>query len=223
MGETRIVLCAAMAVVAIALALVLSSSPPAVTRAHGPVASAFDFGRTRVRSKICQAGETMPAGTTAIRVWLEAVTVEALSGSHVLARGARGAGWTAGSVTIPVGPSPRRSSQVTVCVDMAQAREPIDLQGVRTAKKVAAFDIQSPLSGSAQGQAATQREGPLPGRIVIEYLRAGKASWWSLARSVARRMGLGHAGSGPAIPLLALALMVAVAVVMSRVILKELI
>jgi len=57
---------------------------------------------------------------------------------------------------------------------------------------------------------------------MIEYLRPGESSWWSLATSVARRMGLGRAETGTWVALLAILLMVAVGGAMSRVILKEL-
>jgi hypothetical protein len=226
MGEPRLVLGVGLALIGIALVLVLSSSPPAVIRSDAPVITSFNFGRTSDRSRICQAGEVLPRGATAIRVWLEAVIgpaveVEALSGGRVVAHGARGPGWTSGSVTVPVKPMPRIASPVTICVNVARAREPIGLQGVRTSAKIAATDRQGPLSHAGKAHAPTYRYGPLPGRVVIEYLRTGNASWWSLARSVARRMGLGHAGSGAWIPLLAIALMLAVAGVMSRLILRE--
>jgi hypothetical protein len=226
MSEPRLALGAGLAVVVIALALVLSGSPPAVTRSAAPIVNAFEFGRTSARSRICQAGETLPRGATAIRVWLEAVIgprveVKASSGGRVLARGARGPGWTAGSITIPVRPVARAASNVTVCVNVGPAREPIGLRGVRTSATVAASDRQGPFSHARETRTSTYREGPLPGRVVIEYLRTGNASWWSLARSIARRMGLGHAGSGAWIPLLAIALMLAIAGVMSRLILRE--
>ncbi len=40
--------------------------------------------------------------------------------------------------------------------------------------------------------------GTLPGRLRVEYLRESRASWWSRALGVARRMGLG--GGGPLVP-----------------------
>jgi hypothetical protein len=227
LGTPRVVLGAALAVIAVALVLVLSRSPPAVTRSGAPVINAFELDRSSARSRICQAGETLPRGATAIRVWLEAVIgppveVEALSGRRVLARGARGAGWTAGSVTVPIRPVPRAAAHVTVCVNVAAAREAIGVRGVRTAAQVAASDRQGPLSHAHQARAPTYREGHLPGRVVIEYLRPGTKSWWSLVRSVVRRMGLGHAGSGAWIALLAVALMLAAGAVTSRLLLEEL-
>lgn len=80
------------------------------------------------------------------------------------------------------------------------------------------------LVGEPAGAALAARSaaGPLPGRVVAEYLRPSRSSWWSLAPSVARRMGLGHAPSGTWSALLVLALMAAVVLVCSRVILREL-
>jgi hypothetical protein len=230
MGAPRAAFAVGSCAIVVALALVLSSSPPAVVRSGAPLAKSVIFGRTSVRSRICQGGEVLPAGTSAVRVWLEAVigpavALEAISAGRVLARGSRGPGWTAGSVTVPIAPRPRRSAPVTVCVNVGRAREPIGLQGVPSAKAIAAVDRQGPVANAGAAHGAVPgtgyREGPLPGRVIVEYLRSGHSSWLSLARSVARRMGLGHAGAGAWIPLLAIALMLAVATVASRWLLKE--
>jgi hypothetical protein len=225
MREARVALAAGLTLTAIAIGVVLSRSPPAVTRST-PMTAAVGFGTSPVGARICQSGEVLPRGTTAIRVWLEAVigppvSVEASAGSRLLTRGARGPGWTTGSITIPVRTVTRTVSRVTVCVNVSQPREPIGVHGVRTATAVAAFDRQGPLPRTAHASAPQYREGPLPGRMVIEYLRPGERSWWSLATSVARRMGLGRAASGTWIAVLAIVLMLALAVVMSRTILGE--
>jgi hypothetical protein len=227
MLKARTALGAGLAVVAIALALVLSSSPPAVTRSGAPVISSYNLGRSKEPSRICQAGEVLPRDTSAIRVWLEAVIgprveVQAISHGRVIARGTRGPGWTSGSVTVPISPRPRQASPVTVCTSFAKPSEPVGPVGVSTGAKVAATDRQGPLGHAGKDRAASYREGPMSGRVVIEYLQPGKRSWWSLARTVARHMGLGHAGSGPLIPLLALALMLALAGVTTGLVLREL-
>src|SRR6202043_813748 len=54
----------------------------------------------------------------------------------------------------------------------------------------------------------------------VEYLRPGHSSWWSLASSVARRMGLGHAAAGTWIVFLLIALMITVVTLASRLILS---
>jgi len=227
MRQARVALAAGLALTALALVLVLSQSPLTVVRSTAARTYTTSFGSSNLGARVCQAHEVLPRGTVAIRVWLEAVigppvSVEALAGGQLLTRGARGSGWTAGSVTIPVRRVTRTVSPVTVCVNVGKPREPIALQGVRTAPALAATDRQGPLPKVAGRRAPSYRRGPLPGRIMIEYLRAGSSSWWSLATPVARRMGLGHAGSGKWIPLLALILMVAVAVLMSRLLLVEL-
>jgi hypothetical protein len=223
----RLVVGVGFALIAIVLVIVLSGAPPAATRPPVALVHTTLFGRTNARSRICQAGETLPRATTAIRVWLEAVVgppvqLQALAGGRVIAHGARGAGWTAGSVTVPISPVPRATARVTVCVNMAQAREPVGLQGLRTSRLVAASDRQGPNPHAKGTHGPTYQDFPLPGRLLIEYLRPGSRSWWSLARSVLRRMGLGHAGSGAWIPLLAVALMLVVAALSSRLIWREL-
>jgi hypothetical protein len=227
MRETRIALAAGLALTAIALGFVLSRSPSVVIRSSAPPTGTVAFGRSEVRSRICQADEVLPLGATAIRVWLEAVigppvSVEVLARRQLLAHGSRGPGWTAGSVTIPIGAVRRTVSHVTVCVTVGRQREPIGIHGVRTAPAIAATDRQGPFAQSAHTRAGTYKDGPLPGRLMIQYVGTDSRSWWSLVVSVARRMGLGRADSGTWVALLALMLMVAVAVGMSLLILRGL-
>jgi hypothetical protein len=212
MRDVKIALILALALVAIALAIVLTGSPPAVTRAKAPTAGAR-VGALASGGEVCQGGEVVPRGTTAMRVWLDAVigpplTLTARSGSRVLTGGRRGAGWSTSSVTIPVRPVARTSSDVTVCVGVGQASESVMVLGVGSPSRYAAYDA---------------RHEPLAGRVAIEYLRPGGLSWWSLARSVARRMGLGHALSGAWVALLALAVVVAMVAVSSWLVLRELV
>ena len=75
---------------------------------------------------------------------------------------------------------------------------------------------------ASESTAARARDGVLSGRLRVEYLRPGAASWWSLAPEVARRMGLGRAPSGTWIALLVLVLMASIAAACARVILREL-
>jgi hypothetical protein len=212
MRDVKIALILALALVAIALAIVLSGSPPAVTRAKAPMVDAELVGGLASGSEICQGGEVLPRATSAIRVWLDAVigpplTLTARSGSRVLTSGRRGAGWSTASVTIPVRPVARTSSDVTVCVGAGREREPVRVRGIAGPPGNAAY--------------YADRE-PLEGRVMIEYLRPGGRSWWSLARSVARRMGLGHALGGARVALLALAIVGAMLAASSWLILREL-
>lgn len=210
-----------------ALAVVLSRSPPAVTRSELPLTNISELRVRELDLRICQPGEAMPRGTTAVRVVMAAVagppvSIEALSGRRVLTRGAKAAGWTAGSVTVPVARVSRAWRQATVCVNVAESYEPVVIAVAPTAPAVAAVARRGPLPPVEPGLAATYRESPLPGRLIVEYLRPGDSSWWSLVLSVARRMGLGHAAGGTWLALLAALLMAAVAVAASRAILEEL-
>jgi len=123
------------------------------------------------------------------------VVVEVLLGSHVVARGVRGAGWAGGIVTVHLRPLHQAVSDVTVCFSFRGADERVALWGTRTPSSVA----------------ATSSEGALAGRMRIEYLQPGRSSWWSLVLSVARRMGLGRAWAGTWIALLVAALTAAAA------------
>ena len=55
--------------------------------------------------------------------------------------------------------------------------------------------------------AATVNGRPVSGRMRVEYLARGNRSWLSLAKHVARRLGLGHAPAGTWIVLPLAALM----------------
>ena len=88
-------------------------------------------------------------------------------------------------------PLDRPATHATVCFAFAGAEERVSFLGVPTA--------------GASG--AWTSAGPLPGRMAVEYLRPGRSSWWSLAPSVARRMGLGRAWAGTWVVLLAGSLM----------------
>jgi hypothetical protein len=212
MREARIAFLVALGLLAIAVGVVLSGSPPSVTRAKAPLLDASALGTLGSGAQLCQGGEVLPRGTSAIRVWLEAVigppvTLTARQGSRLLTSGRRGAGWSTGSVTIPVRPISHRSSGVSVCVLLGRAREPVDVVGVSAPPADAAYN------------AAHQSAG---GRVMIEYLRPGGASWLSLARSAARRMGLGHAIGGAWVALAALAAMCAAAAMISWLVLRGL-
>jgi hypothetical protein len=212
MGSVRIALVLALALVAVALGVVLSGSPPTVTRA-APLADFTKLSGAGGPVRLCQGGEVLPRGSSAVRISLEAligppVALTASSGGHVLATGRRGAGWSTGSVTIPVRPLARSYSNVTVCAQLGQPRkQPVNVDGIPTPPAQATH--------ASTGQSAG-------GRMIVEYLRPGDTSWWSLVRSVARRMGLGHAFDGAWVALLAAAMMAALAALMSWVLVREL-
>jgi hypothetical protein len=196
MSRAGIALAGAFTLTAIALVVTLAGSPVTVAASNGIVGeSALISARGGARA--CQGGETIPAGTSAIRLTLAAergseVSVLARSGSRVLTHGVNSGGWTGGSVTIPVAPVPRATPNATLCFAIGALVEPMKVFGASTAPAIALV--------AAGGQR-------LPGRIGVEYLAAGHSSWLSLAPSITRRMGYGHAWSGTWIAyLLALAM-----------------
>ncbi len=185
-------LVAGMALIAGACAWTLSRAPQVVARANFSESVHKTIASTASPVGACQNREILPRYTTAIRLALTAVvgpevSVEVLSGHRPLAAGSRGAGWEGDSVTVPVHPPASAASAgssnwspVAVCFALSRLNSPVGMLGFRT-----------------HDNPAVGREGKrLPGRLRIEYLRPGRASWWSMALAVARRLGLGRAASG---------------------------
>ena len=204
MRRAHAALVAGLALMALAIAFVLTRSPPEVA-ATNSIAFARILATTSGSAGVCQSGERLPAETTAIRLSLAAdlgpkVNVEVLSGGQVLTSGDRGPGWGAGVVTVHVRALPRALSGATVCVSFTGANERVDFWGARTPASVS----------------ATSPAGRLGGRLRIEYLRSGRSTWWSLATAVARRMGLGRTWPGTWVALLVLALMAVLATLTVR-------
>jgi hypothetical protein len=202
--SVRLALAMGLTVTAIALGLVLSQTPLVLAGTNGvPADPAVTY--LRHGGILCQGGGTLPADTVAVRVSLSAnagprVSLRALSGSRVVAEGERGAGWgTDETVTVPVARVPRTIRDTRVCATVAQAAEPIQVNGAT---------VQT-----AGGEAVWLR---------LEYLRHGPTSWASLAASVAHRMGLAHAPGGTWVVFALIAAMVGVCVLASRLILSDL-
>jgi len=211
MRSVRVALAAGLALLAIAIGLTLLQSPLSVAAGSRLAANETAIWQTTRGATYCQSHESLPRGVSAIRIWLDAasgprVSVVVSSRGRVLTSGSRPSIWIGGSVTVPVRPLPRPVSDVTVCVSFQLDDETIVVQGNITPASVAAY------------------EGPvaLHGRMAIEFLRPDTRSWASQALEVARRMGLGRAGAGTWIVLVALALLASVVVLASRVILREL-
>ena len=202
---------AGLLLLAVALIVTLSGAPLVVahdnaTPANEPLVEA------RSGSGACQGGEVLPAGISAIRLTLVAaagprVNVTVFSGGRVIAAGATASGWTSGAVTVPVKPLAHAVSPARICFELGQSVEKVQLGGSRTAAAVAASD----LAGK-----------PLSGRFTIEYMHTGSSSWWSLAKTVARHIGLGHAPSGTWIVLLLLVAMGALVAGAAWLVLEEL-
>jgi hypothetical protein len=208
--NVAIVLALGLLTLAGTLAVLLSKGPLRVVGAT-PVVVNQELLVTSRAVTACQSSETLPGGTVAVRISISdiygpRVTVSAFSRTGPITAGERGGGWTEDVVTVPVRLVSHTYGGATVCFALARGAG------------VARIDGQAVPSSSA----ARDRHGrPLPGRVRIEYLSPGH-SWWSLASSVARRMGLGRASGGLWIVVFAIALMVVVALLAARVALQEL-
>jgi hypothetical protein len=205
-----IALAGGLALVGIAVGATLTQAPT-VTIATDGVAGEVEVAGTQSAAKACQAGETVPAGTTAIRLALAAelgppVTVTVLSGGIVVTHGTRGPGWTDASVTVPVRRVERTIPDARVCFKLGHPIETVAIFGRKTAATGA-------LSSGAQR---------LPGRVAIEYVRTGSSSWLSLVPSIARRMGLGHAWGDTWIVFVLVAAMAGSVALLCRLLLREL-
>jgi hypothetical protein len=205
----RVTLGVGIALIAAVGALALTRSPPRVVRAGTP--SRVIRPLTVSDAEVCQANEVLPAGVNAIRVWLGAyfgsrVRVVALSNSQVLTEGARGPNWTGGAVTVPVTPQSHATSGVTLCFDAAPNSELLYLG----------------LAAAPRTESAVWRGKALGARVDVEYLAAGRGSWWSRVLAVARHMGIGHALSGTWIVLLIAALVAGIGILAARLVVREL-
>ncbi len=211
MRDARVAIAVGLGLVALALVIVLSGSPRVLAGSNSVEAAGNVLTTVPGGGSACQGGETLPAGASAIRISLGAtagprvaVAVRGPDG-RLLARGVSGQGWLADVVTVPVAPLARTVRGATVCFGFGGADERISFFGVRTPAATAA---------RSGGRA-------LPGRVAIEYVRAGSSSWWSLASSVARRMGLGRAWAGTWVALFVGLLMVAVIAAGSWLVIRE--
>lgn len=198
-----------LALIAIALVVTLAHRPLVVAR--GGVAAELPIVSTTQPASACQSNETLPRGTSAIRLSLTAalgprVAVKVLSGSRTLARGTTPPGWSDASVTVPVRPLPRTVAPVTVCFATSQMNGKVTIRGAH----------------APPAQAIFSHQGRLPGRMGIEYLRPGASTWWSRVGTIARRLGLGRAAAGTWNALPALALAAAVVSLSSWLVVKEL-
>jgi hypothetical protein len=206
----KVVLAIGLALFAAAVILVLAQSP--LTVVHTNVAKSELLATTKQPISACQPSESVPRGISAIRLRAYSfdgprVSVTLLSHGRVIARGERGSGWTGGVVTVPVDPLTPQASDVSLCFAF-------HWNGYETGQLVGE-PTTGPLAASGSG-------GRLPGRVTVEYMRPGPASWFSLVPTVARRVGLARGWSGVWGAVLALAAMLAAAALCSRAILRGL-
>ena len=191
-------------------AYTLTRSPPRIVRAGTPGLGLVS--QTIADTDVCQAGEVLPAGVSAIRLSIWAffgarIHLTVSSGSRVLTEGSRGPDWTGNTVTVPVTPLDHAVSSAKVCFHIGPNSEVLYLLGSETPPSSAAV--------SSTGE-------PLAGRMDITYLAAGHDSWWSRIEQVARHMGLGHALTGTWVVLLICALMAATGALAVRSVVREL-
>jgi hypothetical protein len=211
MRGVKIALVAGLTLLAVTIGLTLLRSPTIVAATNKPHDSQeVQIASTRRSTNYCQSGETLPQGTTAIRLSLSAsigprVRVTASIRGDPIASGAEDSGWTGSIVAVSVKPLRHTVSGVRICASFALANETLVLLGEHTHAAVAAREAGRPLQG----------------RMWVEYLRPGPRSWASLGSSVIRNMGYGRAWGGSGIALLVLALLAIIALLASRVALTE--
>ena len=199
-----------LGLIAVAVAVTLAHAPTTTVLSRS-TSGAKTLASTTSDAGGCQSGEVLPRDTSAIRlglfaVTIPAVTVRVLQGSHRITGGTLGVDWSGEGPTVPVARLPRTVSPVEVCFTLKSVASVVELLGRKT-----------PAAEAAIGEGM-----PLPGRIGIEYLRSGHRSWWSVAVSVARHLGFGHAASGAWDALLVIALAATFITLSSWLVVREL-
>jgi hypothetical protein len=205
-----ILLATGLLAITLAVGLTVSHTPLELARTNG-VPLTTPLSETQSDTSFCQAGETLPRNTTAIRLGLFSLlgprlTVKVLAGPRVLTEGARGPGWDGTYIPVAVRRTTRTFSHVVVCVSLSSVDSRVSLLGART----------------AGAPAVKSRGATLPGRMGIEYLQPGREPWWSSAGSIARRLGFGHAAGGAWDVVIVTALTAAVVALSSSLVLREL-
>jgi len=206
----RITLTGGLVAIGLAVALVLSQSPQIVVGASSRARLLQTLGKVQHGARICQSGETVPPGSTSVRLELGSsagprVAATVRQGDDVLTRGVSAKGWIGAAVTVPLRPLSRTVQNATLCVAFKNANERVSFLGVLG---------QRPAARMNDGRA-------LPGHITTEYLRASSSSWWSLLLPVARRMGLGRAWAGSWVAVLSTTLMAGVLVLVCWLLVSE--
>jgi hypothetical protein len=210
-SRVAITMSCGLALIAVAVIAILAQTPDRVI-ASNSVNGGAELGLFHEHTAICQAGERFPAGTTALRVSLAAVahpgpsvSVSVLSEGRPVTTGRRGAGWVSASLTLPLRPALAAQTDGKFCLTRGPAGLPIELVGNMAPPAVA----------------VTQNGTPLSGRLRVEYLGHGQKSWLSLAKHVARRVGLLHEPSGTWIVIPLILLMAAVVGLAGWLLLRE--
>jgi hypothetical protein len=203
MHRVRFALAAGLTVTAVMVGIVMSASPLTVASTNGvPANLAVAFvngGKT-----LCQHVGTLPRGTTAIRVSLSVnvgprISLEALSGSKVIATGTRDAGWgTDETVTVPVTRVARTARDTRICTTIGPAVEAVQINGLQVRTGTGAPSVL----------------------LRMEYMHPGPSSWLSLVPGIARRMGLARAPGGAWVSYLVIMVMLTICALTARLILR---
>lgn len=185
MRSIRITLLVGLAALAVSVALALAHAAPRLAGSDNVEATGLVRELPARGGRLCQDGETLPQGTAALRLSLQSeagppIGVVAFAGGRPVARGHRAPGWGGSSVIVPLSAPLRRDLPARVCIGVGASDEHVDVLGATAT-----------------------------GRLRIDALRAGRASWWSLAPTIVTRLGRGHAWGGPSVAIIAGALMLA--------------
>lgn len=194
----RITIAISVALLAVALVATLSRAHEPRTGTNG-IPARVGVAVTSGPRTICQTGEQIPSGTAAVRIAMvgsggapPSVVVSDAEGRSVRSGGAR-ARWERSAVVVPLARPLRHDAEGDVCVKLPAGPQRYGLLGTATTPEFA----------------ATEGAEALAGRVHLEFLTGGTASWWSSVPTFVRRIGRGHAWSGPSVALLVALLMLA--------------
>lgn len=193
------------ALIVLALVLTLSRRPLVVAGTNSVTPNTV-LAATSGNSGTCQGAETIPRGTTAVRMWLAGnvmpqVSVTIRQGTRTVATGTQEGSRLRKVTTVPITRVRHALHDARLCLAIAPAVQEVDLYG---------------------GLAPHPRPGEPHHRLTVEYLRPGRRSWWSLVGLVARRIGLGRAPAGRLTALIPLTLMLLAALLVAATALRQL-
>ncbi|HVR04462.1 MAG TPA: hypothetical protein VMS02_00360 [Solirubrobacteraceae bacterium] len=207
-----VVLAVGLAAIVASLIAVLSHNP-LVAAGNNAIAGQHyvELEEEKHPMSTCQTAGVVPRGTTALRLGVEGLyyspklSLRMLSGSRVVREAShRGGGPPTPNVTVGVASFARSVQHARICVTVGPTLGAVRYYG------------ESSAAATSSGDELAQAQ------LHVEYLRPGSQSWWSSIGSILRHIGYGRAPSGEGVALLALVLMLAVVVTVSRLTLREL-
>jgi 4-amino-4-deoxy-L-arabinose transferase-like glycosyltransferase len=183
-SDRTLLACLGIALLALALALVVTLSHAAQRRTNtNGVVSRGAIATLAAGASFCQLDELVPAGTAAIRADALAevgggpkLAVMVRRRGAVLARTTVAPGWRSGTIVARIEP-PRT-----------------DLEGVEVCFRIAGAGLVGPMGApSGAGTGKLRIDGDTgASSLAMTYLRTGRDSWWSSASDVATRLGRGR-------------------------------